>query len=76
VTFSLQNLGSINPNTYTATITFINRSTGNGTTTRTATLTINPGTKDGCMDGAWQTYTSFPGPFKNQGQCVSNFANQ
>ena len=76
VTFSLQNLGGITPNTYTATIVFTNTSTGNGNTTRTATLTVNPGTKDGCKDGGWQNYISFPGPFQNQGQCVSYFAQQ
>ena len=76
VTFSLQNLGSLPPNTYTATITFTNTSTGNGNTTRTATLTVSPGTKGGCVGGGWQNYISFPGPFQNQGQCVSYFANQ
>jgi hypothetical protein len=76
VTFSLTNLGGLTPNTYAATITFTNTSTGNGNTTRTATLTVNPGTKDGCNGGGWQNYISFPGPFKNQGQCVSYFANQ
>jgi YVTN family beta-propeller protein len=73
VTFSLINLGSFSPGTYTATISFAG---GPGTTTRTATLTVNPGTKDGCKDGGWQNYISFPGPFKNQGQCVSYFARQ
>ena len=74
VTFSLRNLSSLTPATYAATITFTNTSLGYGSTTRTATLTVNPGTKDGC--GGWQNYISFPGPFKNQGQCVSYFANQ
>jgi hypothetical protein len=27
-----------------------------------------------CKDGAWQQFTSSPGPFKNQGDCVSSFA--
>jgi hypothetical protein len=27
-----------------------------------------------CKNGGWQTYTEFPGPFRNQGQCVSYFA--
>jgi hypothetical protein len=31
--------------------------------------------KDDCKDGGWQNFTFAPGPFKNQGQCVSNFAN-
>jgi hypothetical protein len=31
-------------------------------------------TKDDCKDGGWQNFPSPPGPFKNQGQCVSHFA--
>ena len=31
--------------------------------------------KDTCMDGGWQQFTSPPGPFKNQGDCVSYFNN-
>jgi hypothetical protein len=27
-----------------------------------------------CKDGGWKTFTSSPGPFKNQGDCVSYFA--
>ena len=27
-----------------------------------------------CKDGAWQSFTSTPGPFKNQGDCISFFA--
>lgn len=30
--------------------------------------------KDSCKQGGWQAFTSAPGPFKNQGQCVSHFA--
>jgi hypothetical protein len=30
--------------------------------------------KDSCKDGGWQQFTAAPGPFKNQGQCVSYFA--
>lgn len=30
--------------------------------------------KDSCKKGGWQNFTSSPGPFKNQGQCVSYFA--
>lgn len=32
--------------------------------------------KDDCKDGGWKNYTIAPGPFKNQGQCVSYFARQ
>ena len=32
--------------------------------------------KDDCKDGGWQKFTLPPGPFKNQGQCVSYFAQQ
>jgi hypothetical protein len=31
--------------------------------------------KDDCKDGGWKNFVSSPGPFKNQGQCVSHFAN-
>jgi len=30
--------------------------------------------KDQCKDGGWKTFTSAPGTFKNQGDCVSFFA--
>ena len=30
--------------------------------------------KDRCKDGGWEDFTSSPGPFKNQGDCVSFFA--
>jgi hypothetical protein len=30
--------------------------------------------KDSCKDGGWQQFTGAPGPFRNQGQCVSYFA--
>jgi probable HAF family extracellular repeat protein len=76
VTFSLINPGSRGPGTYTTTISFTNTSNGQGNTTRTATLIVNAGTKDGCKDGGWKNYISFPGPFKNQGQCVSYFAQR
>jgi virginiamycin B lyase len=42
VTFSLINVGSLSPNTYSATIAFTNLDTGQGTQTRTATLSVNP----------------------------------
>jgi hypothetical protein len=31
-------------------------------------------TKNDCKDGGWQKFVLPPGPFKNQGQCVSYFA--
>ena len=76
VTFSLANLGSITPGTYTGTIAFTNTSNIQGSTTRSATLTVNAGTKDECQDGGWKNFISSPGPFKNQGQCVNFFAPQ
>jgi Subtilase family len=51
VTFSLTNVSSLSPGTYTATIAFTNTSNGQGNTSRTATLIVNPGTKDECKDG-------------------------
>jgi len=38
--------------------------------------TYEPTSKDDCKDGGWRSFTSAPGPFKNQGQCVSYFAKQ
>jgi hypothetical protein len=32
-------------------------------------------TKDSCKKGGWEEFTSSPGPFKNQGDCVSHFAS-
>jgi hypothetical protein len=32
-------------------------------------------TNDSCKKGGWQDFTSSPGPFKNQGDCVSFFAS-
>ena len=32
-------------------------------------------TKDACKDGGWEDFTDEPGPFRNQGQCVSYFAS-
>jgi hypothetical protein len=32
--------------------------------------------KEDCKKGGWQNFTFAPGPFKNQGQCVSHFAKQ
>ena len=30
--------------------------------------------KDSCKNGGWRDYTASPGPFRNQGDCVSFFA--
>jgi hypothetical protein len=38
------------------------------------TYTYEPNSKNDCKDGGWQNFTFAPGPFKNQGQCVSYFA--
>jgi hypothetical protein len=73
-TFSVNACGFV-PGTYAATITFTNTSGGPGTTTRNATLSVRPGTKNDCKDGGWKNFICTPGPFKNQGQCVSYFAN-
>jgi hypothetical protein len=37
-----------------------------------STTTFESG--DSCKKGGWQQFTSSPGPFKNQGDCVSYFA--
>jgi hypothetical protein len=39
------------------------------------TYTFEPNSKDDCKNGGWQNFTSPPGPFTNQGQCVSSFAS-
>lgn len=39
-----------------------------------ATFTIE--SADSCKNGGWQSFTTAPGPFKNQGQCVSYFEHQ
>jgi hypothetical protein len=33
-------------------------------------------TQDDCKDGGWRNFISSPGPFTNQGQCLSYFAKQ
>jgi hypothetical protein len=38
------------------------------------TFTFEPTTKDACKDGGWMNFIFAPGPFKNQGDCVSYFA--
>jgi hypothetical protein len=37
--------------------------------------TYEPTSKDDCKDGGWQNFIFAPGPFSNQGQCVSHFAS-
>jgi YVTN family beta-propeller protein len=73
--FSVNACGFV-PGTYTATIAFTNTGGGPGTTTRNATLTVNPGTKNGCKNGGWKKFTCFPGPFPDQGTCVTYFATR
>jgi hypothetical protein len=41
-----------------------------------STFTFEPTTKDACKDGGWVNFTFAPGPFKNQGDCVSYFATE
>lgn len=36
--------------------------------------TFEADSKEACKDGGWQNFTFAPGPFKNQGDCVSYFA--
>jgi hypothetical protein len=40
----------------------------------TTTYTYEPTSLADCKNGAWQTFTFAPGPFTNQGACVSYFA--
>jgi hypothetical protein len=35
---------------------------------------VVPGDKEKCKKGGWMDFTSDPGPFRNQGDCVSYFA--
>jgi probable HAF family extracellular repeat protein len=37
---------------------------------------LTPGTKADCKDGGWRNFISLPGPFMNEGQCISYFAKQ
>jgi hypothetical protein len=37
--------------------------------------TVTFESKNSCKNGGWQQFTAAPGPFKNQGDCVSYFAN-
>ena len=69
-----------------AQITSIFLVSDNGPATGTQTVLIDntnvdgtvydyePNSKEDCKDGNWQNFTFAPGPFKNQGQCVSYFA--
>lgn len=36
--------------------------------------TFEPSSKEACKGGGWKNFTFAPGPFKNQGDCVSYFA--
>ena len=47
----------------------------NGTTFTFEDEVVDPSDKEKCMKGGWQDFTSSPGPFKNQGDCVSYFAS-
>ena len=47
-----------------------------GTQAATASAEIFAFTKDDCKKDEWQNFTMPPGPFKDQGQCVSFFAKQ
>jgi hypothetical protein len=46
----------------------------NGTLFTFESQVVNPNDKERCKNGGWQTMTTGPGPFKNQGDCVSYFA--
>jgi hypothetical protein len=46
----------------------------NATTFTFETDVVDPSDKERCKNGGWQTITAAPGPFKNQGDCVSYFA--
>jgi len=35
---------------------------------------VDPSDKERCKNGGWEDFTAAPGPFKNQGDCVSYFA--
>jgi hypothetical protein len=38
------------------------------------TYTFEDNAKESCKNGGWQDFTSSPGPFRNEGDCVSFFA--
>lgn len=66
-------------------VTDISLNTDGGTATNTQVVefdnvhlnntTVTFESKDTCKNGGWQQYTSAPGPFKNQGDCVSYYAS-
>jgi hypothetical protein len=47
---------------------------GNGFEDVFVRVVVSPTGKDQCKNGGWRNFTGNPGPFKNQGQCVSFFA--
>src|SRR5262245_33311918 len=65
-TFTVNACG-LSPGSYSATISFTNTSTGQGNTTRAATLTVNPATIRDCRNGGWQNFICSPGPFRPRG---------
>jgi hypothetical protein len=46
----------------------------NGTIYTFDAVVVDPRDKEDCKNGGWEDFTSSPGPFKNQGDCVSYFA--
>jgi hypothetical protein len=43
-------------------------------TINNTTYTFEADNKEACKNGGWQDFTFSPGPFNNQGGCVSYFA--
>jgi hypothetical protein len=46
----------------------------NATTFTFESDVVDPSDKERCKNGGWEDFTAAPGPFKNQGDCVSYFA--
>ena len=46
----------------------------NATTYTFESEVVDRGDKEDCKKGGWRDFTAAPGPFKNQGDCVSYFA--
>jgi hypothetical protein len=44
-------------------------------TINSTTYTFEADNKEACKNGGWQDFTFSPGPFSNQGDCVSHFAS-